>query len=309
MNVIHDGDHGGDDFLTTIALLMRPKSFQLLGVTTVHGNISAKLAANNALKACHLVGRDDLNVYSGAEGPIAGATPAGDGAFGDNGIGNAQFPEPDKHPHLGQAIHWLIETLSASPQPVTIFATGPLSNIAELLTARPDVISKISCLYIMGGALRAPSGNITPSAEFNFYMDPVAADTVLAIPELRRVVLTLDATHGFVFGGEVKEEIFSKIKSKYADQICKLMMAAEEIDGKKFGVDGTFLHDVHTVSACIHPSYYEVEEVGLRVVSDSGSDRGSLRLDKMRPATKIITRLRNPDGFRRFLVDSLYSVP
>lgn len=265
--IIHDGDHGGDDFIATLAILSRRDKFHLLGITTCGGNIDAKTAARNALIACQIAGCQDVPVHIGSNKSLFGSTFPGDGAHGADGIGGASFPEPTSQPSHIPAVDWLIETIKSSDKKITIFATGPLTNIASALKKAPDIKTGIQRIIIMGGAFGNPGGNITKEAEFNFAMDPLAADYVLKMDGLNRVLIPLDATHSLRFGPRLQETII-RMNLSHGTSLVAMMKEAEKYDMPRFGSDGAFIHDPHVIFYDLSSEVYLSSNVPVRVEID-----------------------------------------
>lgn len=308
IDIIHDADHGSDDFITTLAILARPERLRLLGISTCHGNVPAKRSARNALIACHLAGRDDIDVYVGATRPMKGISPVGDNAHGEDGLGGAQFAISPKMPRTRDARKWMTATIRNANKPITIIATGALTNVAEVLSNTEGLNKNIRALYIMGGAFGHPGGNITKHAEFNFYLDPYAADFVLSVPALERVLVPLDTTHAFAVSSDVLASLRKNIQSRYQDEILKVIRAAEDIDQRKFGSEGAYLHDVHTVNCLLHPEAYEFTSTGVSVETRSSPQFGKSRFTDKQPTTKVAVGLSGRTGFQRFLLNSFSAI-
>ena len=176
--IIIDADTGTDD---AIALLMALGSrgqaaLKLAGITTVGGNAPLARTTRNTLALLEYIGRTEVVVARGASRPFKGSFPYALTFHGPGGI-SVKLPNPKTTTGLNYAVEWMIETLSG-PEPATIVALGPLTNVANLLRRYPEAAAGIQELVVMGGAVDVP-GNITPYAEFNFYSDPQAAREVM----------------------------------------------------------------------------------------------------------------------------------
>src|SRR5262245_22282799 len=187
--VIFDTDFGmvpQDDSFALMLALNSPE-LEILGVTTVAGNYSVEQATADALRVLEIAGRAEIPVYRGANMPLVhekseyAATRHGewwsDAAPSPPPGGFAKRKEEAKG-----AVPFIVDTLNARPGQVTILAIGPLTNVAIALRLEPGLAAKIKQIYIMGGAVAAlpdGGGNITPNAEFNFWVDPEAAKVVL----------------------------------------------------------------------------------------------------------------------------------
>ncbi len=175
-NVIIDTDPGVDDLLA-ILLALNSRELQVDALTTVGGNCSLADATRNALRILEIAGRPDIPVYRGAARPLKGRYVYARYFHGPRGL-TGRLPEPriTAADDL-DALDAIASRIEGARAPVTLIALGPLTNIARLITRRPDAVDGISPLIVMGGAVDVP-GNVTPFAEFNTYSDPEAAEVV-----------------------------------------------------------------------------------------------------------------------------------
>jgi inosine-uridine nucleoside N-ribohydrolase len=204
--VLVDCDPGLDDALALLLVLASPE-LDLLGVTAVAGNQTVDKTTANALKVLELAGRADVPVASGAAGPLAGELVVADDAHGTSGLGDLDLPEPSTVPVEQAAVDLLAERLLASETPPTVFALGPLTNIALLLALQPEAAARIDRLVLMGGAIG--EGNQTASAEFNIWIDPEAAHRVFG-SGLDVTMVGLDVTNRAVLTREDSDELRSR---------------------------------------------------------------------------------------------------
>lgn len=178
--IIIDTDTAGDD---AIALLTALHNFKVEGVTIAGGNVAFDQEAENALYTIQLTNpKEKVPVYKGYEGPMLSYTEKGhetvENIHGDYGMGDAKFEKVEQRPEKQHAIDFIIEKIKANPGAISLLAIAPLTNIAMALKKDPSIIKDIPHLYIMGG-INNSLGNITTSAEYNFYIDPEAARIVL----------------------------------------------------------------------------------------------------------------------------------
>ncbi len=207
--VLVDCDPGLDDALALLLVLASPE-LELRGVTAVAGNQTLDKTTENALKVLELAGRGDVPVAAGADRPLAGELMVADDAHGESGLGDLELPSPSVGPVEQPALDFLAEQLAVSEEPMVVFALGPLTNLALLLTLHPDAAARIDRLVLMGGAVA--EGNMTASAEFNIWIDPEAAHrvfgsgldvTMVGLDVTNRAVLTRPDADRLHAGGPV----------------------------------------------------------------------------------------------------------
>jgi purine nucleosidase len=178
--VIIDTDTAGDD---TIAILTALHYFQVEGIMITGGNVQFDQQVENALYTVQVAGKSgQVPVYKGHERPLMGLGKSEhrtvEDVHGKDGMGDSFFEKAVQSPAEGHAVDFLIETVHNNPGEIHLLAIAPLTNIAMAIKKDPTIVPKIPHLYIMGGTNNA-LGNITPSAEYNFFVDPEAAKIVL----------------------------------------------------------------------------------------------------------------------------------
>lgn len=174
---IVDTDTAGDD-ITALLVGLRWPGVTIEAITVCAGNIELEGCVRNALYTCEAAGREDVEVYVGAEKPLRRDLVTAHYVHGSDGMGNSGFPPPSKKPEGTPAPRRIAELVDAQPGALEIIAQAPLTNIALALREDPSLPAKVKRLWIMGGSNNFV-GNITPAAEFNFYVDPEAAKEVL----------------------------------------------------------------------------------------------------------------------------------
>jgi inosine-uridine nucleoside N-ribohydrolase len=173
--IIIDTDPGVDDAFALL-LAMRSPELKIEAITPVAGNVPLELTLPNALRLVEIAGRTDIPVAAGARAPLVRRLVTATYAHGENGLGGAVFPEPTTKPVATPAAELIRDIVRKYPGEVTLITLGPLTNIATALSSDSELASKVRGLVMMGGSLSG--GNITPSAEFNIYVDPEAARIV-----------------------------------------------------------------------------------------------------------------------------------
>jgi purine nucleosidase len=173
--IILDCDPGIDDALA-IAFAHGHPGLELLGLTTVAGNVGLAQTTVNALAVCEFIGAVGTPVTPGCAGPFVRPALDAREVHGESGLGGAVLPTPAASPAPGHAIDFIIDTIRADPGEITLVATGPLTNIALAVRREPRLPGWVRDFVIMGGS--SGRGNTTPAAEYNIWADPEAAAMV-----------------------------------------------------------------------------------------------------------------------------------
>ena len=178
--IIIDCDPGQDDALAILLALGSPDELEVLAITAVAGNVPLALTEKNARKIVALAGRTDVPVHAGCAQPMVRELVTAEFVHGATGLDGADLPEPTTPLAATHAVDAIIDILRTRPEgTVTICPIGPLTNIAMAMRKAPDIVPRIREIVLMGGAIG--QGNITPSAEFNIYVDPHAAKVVFEV--------------------------------------------------------------------------------------------------------------------------------
>ncbi len=177
--IIIDCDPGQDDAVALFLAFASPDEFDLLGITTVGGNVPLELTSRNARLMCDIAGRQDVPVFAGCAEPMVRPLMTAEMVHGATGINGIDVFEPETPLQSDHAVDYIIRTLlAADDASVTLVPMGPLTNVAvRPSTESQRVLPKVEQIVLMGGAMRE-GGNRTPSAEFNILVDPDAADIV-----------------------------------------------------------------------------------------------------------------------------------
>lgn len=197
-----------------LALALNSPELEVLGITTVAGNKSLEQGTADVLRMLEVAGRTEIPVYRGADMPLlheksAYAATVHGKWWSDDPASAPWGGFARKPPERESAVEFLLRTVLARPGQVTLLAIGPLTNVAMALRLEPRFAASVKQIVIMGGALATlpdGAGNITPNAEFNFWVDPEAAKAVLrsAIPKIVLSPLNVSRKTGLTRAGYEK---------------------------------------------------------------------------------------------------------
>ena len=276
MRIIIDTDPGTDDAVAILIALAHFTDQEILGITTVAGNVGVKVGTKNALRILEHAGRNDIKVYEGESAPLERDLLTAEWVHGTDGLGGVPFPEPSKKEEQIDAVSFLKDSILNSEEKVTICVLGPMTNIGKALLEKPEIVENIEQIVFMGGS--ATGGNTTPAAEFNILVDPEAADVVLHCGA-KLVMMGLDVTHQAISTSERIQNISDK-KTKTSELLVGLMsrLANLEIVKKKFP-DGTPVHDAFVTAYLVDNSLTTGNLVNVEVETSSDLTLGQTVVD------------------------------
>ena len=213
-----DVDTGIDDAIAIIMALQSPE-IEIIGITTVSGNVTAKAAALNTLGILRKMGKESkIPVMKGASKPLSKKIVHAEEVHGEKGLGNITLQCNPALLQKGNVSDFISETLANYRRgEVALVATGPLTNIARAILEDPEITDSLSRICIMGGAFGLASkvyGNITQYAEFNFYCDPKAAQIVMTHASsgaVRLNIVGLDVTGKYLM---IDDEFVSRLSNR-----------------------------------------------------------------------------------------------
>ncbi len=251
--IIIDTDPGQDDAVAILLALASPE-LEVLGITAVAGNVPLKLTEKNARKICELAARPDIKVFAGATRPMVRQLVTAEEVHGKTGLNGPQLPEPKMPLQEQHAVDFIVETLMDRERgSVTLCALGPLTNIALALVREPMIAPRVKQIVLMGGGF-FEGGNVTPTAEFNIYVDPHAADVVLksGVPI---VMMPLDCTHKALTTAR-RTAAFRALGTRVGVAIADMLEFFERFDEQKYGTDGGPLHDPCVIAWLLKPELF-----------------------------------------------------
>ncbi|HPF53773.1 MAG TPA: nucleoside hydrolase [Eubacteriales bacterium] len=262
-----DCDVGVDDAICLMTAAAMP-DFHILGVSCVAGNVELYKTYENTRRVMDFISCA-APVYKGADKPLLRELVTAPYIHGNNGIGDVVLPESTREHESKTAWDALYETAVSCNGSLELIAVGPLTNIAIALSKYSKLASLLKSITIMGGA--CSFGNRTPAAEFNFYVDPEAAQLVMKCGAPITMV-GLDVTNkAELFDYEV--ELINRVntpKGRFFIDSRRIAMAYL----KENGHEGTELHDPCAVVCCAHPELFTMEEAGVYVETRSELTRG-----------------------------------
>ena len=280
--IIIDTDPGIDDAMAIFFALRSPE-LQVIGLTTIFGNVTSELATTNALRLLEIAGRSDIPVARGADDPLAmpfiGSVPF---VHGEDGQGNVHLPPPTTQAVDQSAAQFIVETVMAQPGEVTLVPIGPLTNIALALRLEPRIAQHMREVVLMGGNALGP-GNASPAAEANIRNDPEAADAVFGAP-WQVTMVGLDVTYK-VFMSDAHLAEYARIDHPLAQHIARIVPFYRDFYHARLGMEGIYVHDSSAIAYLIDPSLFTVESWPIRVDAGDGIGRG-----KTWPATGHLDR-------------------
>jgi inosine-uridine nucleoside N-ribohydrolase len=269
--IIIDTDPGIDDAMA-IFLALRSPELDVIGLTTIFGNVHTGLATTNALRLLEIAGRADIPVAKGAENTLTGDF-AGPAAFvhGDDGQGNVFLPPPTTEAIDMPAAQFIVEEIMTAPGEVTLVPLGPLTNIALALRLEPRIAQQVQEVVLMGGNAFEP-GNATPSAEANIHNDPDAADIVFNAPWPVTMV-GLDVTHK-VHMHPPHLDAYASIDNPMARHVARILPFYRQFYKQAVALDYIYVHDSSAIAYVIDPGLFTVVEYAIRVDTSPGISRG-----------------------------------
>lgn len=305
--IIIDCDPGQDDAIALLLAMASPEELDILGVTTVAGNVPLELTERNARQIRDIAGRSDVPVYAGCSAPMVRDLITGEKVHGKTGIDGIDIVEPQQPLEEKDAVEFIIDALLGSEAgSITLVTTGPMTNIGEAFTRNPSIIDRVGHIVSMGGAMRE-AGNHSPSAEFNILVDPHAADIVFRCGR-PLTVMGLDVTHQVLATPERRDRIRA-IDNDAARATAGMLDFFNRHDTAKYGSLGAPLHDPCTIAYLLKPELFEGKLCNVSVETKSELTMGHTAVDFWhvtdRPKNVTWIHTVDADGFYDLLVARL----
>ncbi len=263
--MIIDVDTGVDDAVALSHAIARHAN--LLGVTTVAGNVPIGHATRNTLDVLSYLGREDIPVHRGASQPLTAAYRDATHVHGGNGLGGFELPRSPVCEARLAGPAFILQSAAKFPGELVLVTLGPLTNLAIALNVRPELVDLVDRLVVMGGAFQE-AGNVTPHAEFNVFVDPDAAHQVFNAPWKDVIAVGLDVTHRTVF----PREQWSAIPAG-ALGAAALVRGVMERTFTERDMTGFYLHDPLAVAVALDPTLISGSRQVITVAT-TGEERG-----------------------------------
>ena len=259
--IILDCDPGHDDAIAILLAAASP-AIDLLGITTVAGNHSLDNVTRNAQAVCQIAGID-VPIAKGTERPLVTPQIVSEDIHGDTGMDGPVLPEVTGTLDPRHAVDLIIDTvLTHEPGTVTLVPTGPLTNIALAMRKAPEIVERVRRVILMGGSYTR--GNVTPTAEYNIYVDPEAAEAVFR-GGWEVTMVGLDLTHQALATDELQARVrqAGDAVGGRGREIARFMIDIWEFFGatyrEVFDFDAPPVHDACCVAALIDPDLLRTE--------------------------------------------------
>jgi len=303
---IIDCDPGQDDAVALFLAMASPGELDLIGITTVGGNVPLELTQRNARLMCDIAG-SDVPVFAGCAEPMLRPLRTAEMIHGKTGIDGIEVSEPKTPLQSQHAVDFIIDRLLAADDgEITLVPTGPLTNIATAIDKEPAILAKIEQIVLMGGAMRE-GGNRTPSAEFNILVDPDAANIVF---QCGRPItqLGLDVTHQ-VLSTRNRVDRIRALGNPVALATAGMLSFFDRFDTEKYTSEGAPLHDPCTIAYLIKPALFAGKVCNVAVETRSELTLGHTAVDFWhvtdRPRNTNWIHAVDADGFYELLTKRL----
>lgn len=316
--ILLDCDPGHDDAIA-IMLAVADPSIDLRAVTTVAGNVTLENTTRNALWVLDMVDRPDIPVAAGRDRPRVRELSTAAVMHGESGLAGPVPVEPSRSALDVPAIELIEQLLLDADEPLTLVATGALTNMADVVERLPHLHSRIAELVIMGGAVDL--GNWTPAAEFNIWVDPHAADVVFRAARARGQGTPQDGIALTMIGLEVTHRAW--LADEHADALRPTGRAgrfvAELLDHfvrfhqERFGWEGGPIHDAVTIAHLIDPTLVTALPMNVQIETESPLCVGRTVADRWSvtglPANALVGLDIDRDRFVTLLLERISSLP
>ncbi|MBO1437915.1 nucleoside hydrolase [Meiothermus sp. CFH 77666] len=278
--IILDCDPGHDDAIA-IMLALASEELEVLGITTVYGNVSLERTTRNALVVREVLGKS-VPIYAGADRPLVRDRISAEAVHGVSGLEGPHLPTPTGQAEPQHAVHFIIEQVLQHPGEVTLVPVGALTNIALAMRLEPRIIPQIREIVLMGGSIDI--GNWSPSAEFNILCDPHAAKIVFGAG-VPLVMMGLNLTHQTV-AHPARVERFRALGTRVGAFTAELLEFFREHHIQRYKWDGAPIHDACAVAFLLRPDLFKTALFNVEIEANEGLAFGRTVCDYWRVTGK-----------------------
>jgi uridine nucleosidase len=263
--IIIDTDPGVDDAMAILFAFQSPE-LEVVGLTSIFGNVYTGQATQNALRLVEFADRPQTPVAHGSDRPLVVPIEyVADFVHGADGLGNTYPPPPQGQAIDRPAAQFIAEMVMAHPGEITLVPVGPLTNIALALALEPRLAENVAGVVIMGGAATV-NGNVTPAAEANIIHDPHAADVVFRA-SWPLTMVGLDVTMKTI----MREDYLASLRisgSRIGQFIYDISRFYQGFHYKSYGLEGIHTHDPSAIAYLIEPTLFRTQRGPIRVVTE-----------------------------------------
>ncbi|MCY3976777.1 MAG: nucleoside hydrolase [Chloroflexi bacterium] len=289
-NFIIDTDTASDDAVAIVMALRQP-DIDVKAITVVAGNVPLPQAVQNALYTVELCGAD-TPVYAGCAKPLLRDLETAQDVHGRDGMGDIGLPLQGRAPANGHAADALREVINAHAGDITLVTLGPLTNVALALLREPELARCVSHCWIMGG-IGSGHGNVTPTAEFNIWVDPEAAKIVYE-SGMNMTMVGWDISWKHATFDAEQAAVIRRIGTPLAEFVIDIQATLTEFSMTENALPGFDLPDPITMAAAIDPSIAEYRDYRVDVTTGAGLERGITVVDvlgvtKRAPQMRVAT--------------------
>lgn len=303
--LIIDCDPGVDDAIALLLAFASSDEFDLLGITTVAGNVPLALTEANARRICHLAQRTEVPVYAGCPRPLLRSLVTAEDIHGSTGLGEGLLPAPTMPIQAQHAVTFLIDQLTAATAPITLATLGPLTNLAVALIQCPEIAQGIDRVVMMGGSLGP--GNITPAAEFNLYVDPHAAKVVVEAG-LPLTMIGLDVTHQVLTTPD-RLAALEHLGTPIGQTAAALLRLYGQLDCDRHNLASPPLHDPCVIAYLLRPDLFAGRPMRLAIETEGvlclGRTVANAYPSPSSPANATVIEAADAEGIYALLTERL----
>ncbi len=261
--IIIDTDPGVDDSMAILFAFHSPE-LEVIGLTTIFGNVYTDLATQNALRLVEFAGQPEVPVAHGSDLPLVVPIDyVADFVHGTDGLGNTNQPAPQGKAVDIPAAQFIVEMIMANPGEITLVPVGPLTNIALALALEPRIAENVAEVVVMGGAATV-NGNVNPAAEANIIHDPHAADVVFGAPWPVTMV-GLDVTMKTMMTDPYLESLKPSRTGQFIYDISRFY---KKFHDEYHDIGGIHTHDPSAIAYVIDPTLFTTEQGAIRVPTE-----------------------------------------